>query len=170
MKKICSIMLVVVAVLLCACQDTVEVRNAAGGYTYKTSGQVTVSKSDTVMDVHLTPETGTMVLASNRNGGEATLSFNHSGGDTYDMVGTIDKDSIRLEPFDRLIDVEVAQDTLLFGNVTKRRETFEVKVTGDGKILSNGDVCLTLSYEGDALNEHYHLTGENIHVHAKKNK
>ena len=170
MKKICSIMLGMLAVVLSACQDTAEVRNAAGGYTYKTSGQVTVSKSDTVMDIHLAPETGTMVLASNLNGGEATLSFNHSGGDSYDMVATIDKDSIRLEPFDRLIDVEVAQDTLLTGGVIKRRRTFEIQVTGEGKIMSNGDVCLTLDYQGDALNDNYHLEGQNIHVHAKKNK
>ena len=38
MKKICSIMLGMLAVVLSACQDTAEVRNAAGGYTYKTSG------------------------------------------------------------------------------------------------------------------------------------
>ena len=170
MKKICSIFLCAAAVLLSACQDTAEVRSAAGGYTYKTSGVVTITKADTVMEVHLTPETGMMTLASNKNGKEATLSFNHNGGDSYDMVATIDKDSIYLMPGSRFIDVAVAQDTLLFGNVNKRRESFEIEVTGDGKVMSNGDVCLNLHYEGDALNDGYHLEGNEVHVHAKRVK
>ena len=169
MKRFMYLILGVSTLLLSACKDTADVRQAEGGYTYKTSGVVTINQAGETSEVHLTPETGTMVLTSNRNGSEATLSFNHSGGDTYDMQVRLENDSIFLDPLSRTIDVEVSTDTLAFGTVTHQREAFEVMVNGEGKLMSNGDVCLQLRYAGHALNENYTLTGKDIHVHCKRN-
>lgn len=169
MKKIIYLMLGACTMMLCACQDTADVRQAEGGYTYKTSGVVTIRQGSESGEVHLTPETGTMVLTSGKNGSEAVLSFNHSGGDNYDMHVRIEKDSIFADAMERTIDVEVSTDTLPLGTVTHRREAFGIRVNGDGKIMSNGDVCLSLNYTGRALNENYTLSGTDIHVHCKRN-
>ena len=169
MKKSIYLMMGVSIILLSACKDTAEVRQAEGGYTYKTSGVVRVQHGDTIDNVHLSPETGAMVLTSDKNGEYATLNFNHSGGDGYDMRVAIRKDSLYVDPMERTIDVEVAQDTLAFGTVLHQREAFKVRVNGDGKLMSNGDVCLTLTYTGSSLNDNYTLSGTDIHVHCKRN-
>ena len=169
MKKSIYLLMGACIILLSACKDTAEVRQAEGGYTYKTSGVVRVQHGDTIDNVHLAPETGTMVLASDKNGERATLNFNYSGGDGYDMHVSIRRDSLFLDPTERTIDVEVAQDTLAFGTVLHQREAFAIRVNGDGKLLSNGDVCLTLTYTGHSINGNYTLTGTNIHVHCKRN-
>ena len=169
MKKSIYLMMGACIILLSACKDTAEVRQAEGGYTYKTSGVVRVQHGDTIDNVHLAPETGTMVLASDKDGERATLNFNHSGGDGYDMHVSIRRDSLFLDPMQRTIDVEVAQDTLAFGTVLHQREAFQIKVNGDGKLLSNGDVCFTLTYTGHSINGNYTLSGTDIHVHCKRN-
>ena len=167
MKKTYMLFLSVLAVVLTACNQNQEVNALLGNYTYKVSGVVTV---DTVGDVHLTPETGTMSITHTNNEAEVILSFNHNGGDAYDIRAMVTKDSLYLRPMHRYIDVEVAQDTLLLGNVTKRLETFDVLVQGSGHQLSNGDVSFLLSYDGQALNDaNRKLTGKNIFLHSKRN-
>ena len=164
MKKI--YMFALSALLLTACTQNKEVTCLLGNYTYKVSGVVTI---DEVGDVHLMPETGTMTLTNTAEEGEIIMSFNHNGGDVYDILALVDSDGIYIEDMNRYIDVEVAQDTLLLGNIVKRQETFDVSVSGYGQRLSNGDISLTLSYEGQALNSDYTLEGDNIFVHCKRN-
>ena len=167
MKKIYVILCGVLALVLTACHQNEEVNNLLGNYTYKVSGVVTV---DTIGDVHLTPETGTMTITNTDKEDEVIMSFNHNGGDAYDIRVMVTKDSLYLRPTRRYIDVEVAQDTLLLGNVTRRLETFDVLVQGSGHMLSNGDVSFLLSYDGQALNDAKRtLDGKNIFLHSKRN-
>ena len=167
MKKIYVILCGVLALALTACHQNEEVNNLLGNYTYKVSGVVTV---DTTGDVHLTPETGTMTITNTDKEDEVIMSFNHNGGDAYDIRVMVTKDSLYLRPTRRYIDVEVAQDTLLLGNVTRRLETFDVLVQGSGHMLSNGDVSFSLSYDGQALNDTKRtLDGKNIFLHGKRN-
>ena len=169
MKKLIYFLLGACVVMLSACEDSCEVRQAEGGYTYKTSGVVRVQRGDTVSDIHLAPETGTMVLTSSKDGDKALLNFNYSGGDNYDMQVAIQNGEIAVNATKRVIDVAVAQDTLLSGIIVNRPETFSIHVNGEGKVLSNGDVCLTLTYSGHSLNDNYTLSGTDIHVHCKRN-
>lgn len=167
MKKTYVILLSVLAWMLTACQQNEEVNNLLGNYTYKVSGVVSV---DTIGDVHLAPETGTMTFTSTDKDDEVLMSFNHNGGDVYDIRAMVTKDSLYIRSTQRYIDVEVAQDTLLLGNVSKRRETFQIAVAGSGHMLSNGDVSFNLSYNGQAINDpSCLLSGKNIHLHCKRN-
>lgn len=171
MKKTFLLLAGVIAFVLTACQKSDEVSVLEGGYTYKLSGVVTVQQSDTILsEVHLTPESGTMVASHTANENEILLSFNQNSGDAYDMTAKVGQDSLFLRPIHRTIEVEVAQDTLLLGYVVKHRESFDIEVKGAGHRLTNGDVCLMLSYTGVAANDTTcRLTGENIHVHCKQN-
>ena len=167
MKKIVVIMCGVLALTLTACQQEEEVYNLIGNYTYKVSGVVTV---DTIGDFHLTPETGTMSITATDKDHEVIMSFNHSGGDAYDIRANVTKDSIYIHPMHRYIDVVVAHDTLMMGTVTHRHETFEIQVSGSGYMLNSGDVRFYLTYSGTALNDPDEtIEGENIFLHAKRN-
>ena len=111
-----------------------------------------------------------MTITNTDKEDEVIMSFNHNGGDAYDIRVMVTKDSLYLRPTRRYIDVEVAQDTLLLGNVTRRLETFDVLVQGSGHMLSNGDVSFSLSYDGQALNDAKRtLDGKNIFLHGKRN-
>lgn len=166
MKKTYVLLLSVLAWAFSACNQNDEVYRLVGNYTYKVSG---VAYVDTVGDVHLTPETGTMSISTAQDH-EVIMSFNHNGGDAYDIRANVTADSIYILPMHRYIDVEVAQDTLLLGNVLKHLETYDVEVTGAGHMLSNGDVSFSLNYTGKALNdEALKLDGKDIFLHCKRN-
>ena len=167
MKKTYVILLSVLALALTACNQKDEVNSLIGNYTYKVSGVVSV---DTVGDIHLTPETGTMSITSTDKDHEVIMSFNHNGGDAYDIRANVTTDSIYIHPMHRYIDVEVAQDTLALGTITHRHETFDVLVSGSGHMLSNGDVSFNLTYSGKAINNPAEqLNGKNIFLHSKRN-
>lgn len=169
MKKL--MFLGMIAAMLISCKSKDEVNVLVGNYTYKTSGVVTINNSPIVSgDVHLTPETGTMQLSDTNKENEVVLSFNQSLGDAYDIAAFVTSDSIYLRPMRRNIDVEVARDTLLSGNVIKHLETFDVEVSGSGHMLNNGDLCFMVSYKGVQRNDaKCVLNGTNIHVHCKRN-
>ena len=101
---------------------------------------------------------------------EVIMSFNHNGGDAYDIRANVTTDSIYIHPMHRYIDVEVAQDTLVLGTITRKHETFDVLVSGSGHMLSNGDVSFNLTYSGKALNNPDEpINGKNIFLHGKRN-
>lgn len=167
MKKSYLILFSALAMVLSACQPKDEVNSLIGNYTYKVSGVVTV---DTIGDVHLTPETGTMSITTTDRDHEVIMSFNHNGGDAYDIHANVTTDSLYIRPMHRYLDVEVAQDTLALGTVTRRRETYDVQVSGSGHMLSNGDVSFVLTYAGKAINDpNSVISGKNIFLHAKRN-
>ena len=167
MKKRYVLFLVMFAWCLTACNQDPEVNSLVGNYTYKVSGVVSV---DSVGEIHLTPETGTMTLTATDKEREVIMSFNHNGGDVYDIRANVTSDSLYLRPMHRYVDVEVAQDTLVLGNVTHRRETYDVQVSGSGHMLSNGDVSFALTYAGHAINNPGStLSGKNIFLHCKRN-
>ena len=167
MKKTYVILLSVLAFMLSACNQKDEVYSLIGNYTYKVSGVVTV---DTIGDTHLSPETGTLSITSTNRDHEVIMSFNHNGGDAYEIRANVTTDSIYILPMHRYIDVEVAQDTLAFGAVTHQLETYDVQVSGSGHMLSNGDVSFNLTYSGKAINDtNNELNGKNIFLHCKRN-
>ena len=167
MKKTYVILSCVLALALTACTQNEEVYSLVGNYTYKVSGVVTV---DAVGDTHLTPETGTMSITTTDKDHEVIMSFNHNGGDAYDIRANVTKDSIYIHPTHRYIEVEVAQDTLAFGTITHRNETYDVQVSGSGHMLSNGNVSFNLTYAGKALNDpNDKINGTNIFLHGTRN-
>ena len=167
MKKIYLILLSVLALGLSACNQKDPVNSLSGNYTYKVSGVVNV---DSVGDIHLSPETGTMSITSTEKNEEVIMCFNHNGGDAYDIRANVTTDSLYILPMHRYIDVEVAQDTLALGTITRRRETFDVQVAGSGHMLTNGDVSFNISYTGTSLSDpNTHLSGKGIFLHCKRN-
>ncbi|MBR0296836.1 MAG: hypothetical protein IJQ95_05550 [Paludibacteraceae bacterium] len=171
MKKAYLIIASVLALGLTSCSQNEEVNSLVGNYTYKVSGVVTIEHSDTLVgDVHLTPETGTMTLTGTGKEKEVVMSFNQTSGDVYDVTAVVTGDSLYVRPTHRNIEVEVARDTLVLGTVIKRQEIFDVEVQGSGYMLSNGDVCLMLTYDGEERNDpKYKLSGKNIHLHCVRN-
>lgn len=166
MKKIHVILMSMLAVMLTSCSQDKEVKDLLGDYTYKVSGVVRVSD---VGDVHLTPETGTMSITSAAQDKEVILSFNHSGGDVYDIRASVTADSIYLRSMHRYIEIDVEKDSTIFGGV-RQHETYDVTVSGSGHMLSNGDVSFTLNYSGKELNDPSRtLKGQNIFLHCVRN-
>lgn len=164
-------LLCLATLLLTSCKSKDEVYNLVGNYTFKTSGVVSLQNAGSVVgDVHLTPETGTMTITSTDKDNEVKLSFNQNNGDVFDISALVTSDSLYIRSMHRNIDVSVAQDTLLSGNVIHHRETFDVEIKGAGNLLSNGDVCLMLTYSGVQRNDpSCVLSGTNIHTHCKRN-
>ena len=157
--------------LMSACQSNDPVSVLEGGYTYKVSGVVSIIYPDTIIDVHLTPETGTMVLTRSNEENEVTMNFNQNSGDVFDISATVSNDSLFLNTAGRYLDVKVATDTVLLGAaVLEHNEIFNVTVNGEGTRLNNDDLCLYLTYTGTARNDAgIRISGYNIHMHCKRN-
>ncbi|MBR1877702.1 MAG: hypothetical protein IJ814_01725 [Paludibacteraceae bacterium] len=126
-----KMMVALLVMLACmACRNQVE--QAAGTYSYKISGRVTVLG----VEQALTDEIGTMEILPNTTN-SAVVTFNALRGPAYYTTAKINGKQIVLNPFER----EVTQSAVEYG----------VTVSGDGTVYDQ-TILITLRYSGTSLN------------------
>lgn len=181
-------LLAALCLVLASCEDTADVRNAKGGYRFKTTGKVTLSVPDesnpkaTVSTiVNLTNETGSFELVSLKDGDKVLLTFDPLNGDVSHTEGVLSGSDLTFNAFTRTLEVPVdtevkdtitipiiGGDTVYTYTVTKT-EVFDITVSGTGKVYTN-NIIFSLVYEGKSqTNEQHTIKGTDIEMLCKKN-
>lgn len=154
--------LVAAVVLLASCQDNSAVREARGGYSYKTSGTVFVGTER----VALSPESGQMEIVPLHDDTEVLLTMNAMGSDSYTTTATIDRDGhITLKPFRRAIEIRFDTTRLL---TWPERELFDITVEGSGTCYDDV-VVLELNYDGRSNESGHLLSNDHVTMIGKRN-
>lgn len=178
-------------VLLTSCSDTAEIRDAKGGYRFKTTGKVTLQVPDrknhkaTVSTVvNLANESGSFELVSLKDGDKVLLTFDQLNGDVCHTNGILSGDELTFEAFNRTLNLPIVteySDTIhihpLIGTVrdsiityTKtRNEMFDITVTGNAKTYEN-NIIFNLTYKGESQEDKQRtIEGNDIQMLCKKN-
>ncbi len=187
--------LAAICLVMASCADTADVRDAKGGYRFKTTGKVTLQMPDesnpkaTVSQVvNLTNETGSFELVSLKDNDKVLLTFDQLNGDVYHTKGTLSGDELSFDAFTRTLDLPITteySDTLhipyldLLGQnkfrdsiitYTKTEtEVFDITVTGNAKTYEN-NIIFSLNYKGQSQEDKQRtVEGADIQMLCKKN-
>ncbi len=185
------VLLATLCLVLASCEDTADVRDAKGGYRFKTTGKVTLSTPDEANPkatistiINLTNETGSFELVSLKDGDKVLLTFDQLNGDVCHTEGALSGKDLSFSPFTRTLELPIDteyKDTIripIIGNLTRdsiytytvtKTETFDVTVSGTGKVYTN-NIIFSLTYEGKSqTNEQHSIKGTDIEMLCKKN-
>ena len=109
--------LAAMCLVMASCADTADVRDAKGGYRFKTTGKVTLEMPDesnpkaTVSQiVNLTNETGSFELVSLKDNDKVLLTFDQLNGDVYHTKGTLSGDELTFDAFTRTLDLPITTE------------------------------------------------------------
>lgn len=150
---------------LSACENEPGMKMATGDYSYRLAGAARVYFVDSGDDawVTLMPETGTMTVVRTKEQDRCNATLYADNGNTYELPLYFAHDTV-------WIDQPVYRDILV--KVNDRDELFNVRITGEGQVLKNGDLNLHLGYSGRSRNtgHNWTLTANpvNLHLNAKK--
>lgn len=185
------VLLAALCLLMASCDDSAEVRDAKGGYRFKTTGKVTLytpdesnPKATLSTVINLTNETGSFELVSLKDGDKVLLTFDQLNGDVCHTEGTLSGKDLSFNPFTRTLEVPVDteyKDTIripIIGDLTKdsiytytvtKTEVFDITVSGTGKTYEN-NIIFSLNYKGESQTDKQHtIEGTGIEMLCKKN-
>lgn len=125
----------------------------AGDYSFKTSGEISITATTQIddnnvtipasLDVTLSNNIGQMnISVSDKKNDEVIVVINYMDDDVIVTTGTCDGDRIVLEPFQH--DVLPVSVSSLFTN------DYSIKVGGEGRIYDGNMIVLDMSYSGKA--------------------
>jgi len=163
------------ALMLASCSDSTEVRDAKGGYHYKTSGQVSITDNGKTTQQQLDQETGLMEVISLHSGDSLLLTFSQTGGEVYETKGIADGKTVRFDPLHRTITLRTTTENTISTNLvdslgtytTVQHETFDLSVSGYAEVYDN-TLIFHYTYDGQAESGKT-LHGEDITMLAKRN-
>ena len=148
-----------------SCSNEPGIKTAVGEYTYNIAGTAQIYFADRDQDttVMLAPEAGTMTVVRSKESNKCNATLYAEDGNTYEMVFYFTHDTLWIdEPVFRDITVKV----------NDQDEIFNIRMSGEGQILNNGDLNLRLGYNGRSRNtDHlWTLTANpvSLHLNAKK--
>ncbi|GEM_PF-997601 len=187
--------LAAICLVMASCADTADVRDAKGGYRFKTTGKVTLQMPDesnpkaTVSQVvNLTNETGSFELVSLKDNEKVLLTFDQLNGDVYHTKGTLSGDELSFDTFTRTLDLPITteysdtlhipyldilgqnkfRDSIITYTKTKT-EVFDITVTGNAKTYEN-NIIFSLNYKGESQEDRRRtVEGTDIQMLCKKN-
>lgn len=148
-----------------SCSNEPGMKTAIGDYTYRIAGSAHIYFADRDRDttVMLFPESGTMTIARGKEKDRCNATLYADDGNTYEMVFYFTHDTV-------WIDEPVFRDILV--KVNGADELFNIRMTGEGQVLNNGDLNMRLGYSGRSRNtDHpWTLTANpvSVHLNAKK--
>lgn len=164
--KLCFWILVVFVLgAIGSCRNEPGMKTAVGEYTYRIAGtaQIYFAERDRDTTVMLTPEAGTMTVVRSKEPDKCNATLYAEDGNTYEMVLYFTHDTV-------WIDEPVFRDIAV--KVNGADELFNIRMSGEGQVLNNGDMNLRLGYSGRSRNtDHpWTLTANpvSVHLNAKK--
>lgn len=187
--------LAAICLVMASCSDTADVRDAKGGYRFKTTGKVTLQMPDTnnpkatiSQVVNMNNESGTFELVSLKDNDKVLLTFDQLNGDVYHTKGTLSGDDLTFESFTRTLDLPITtekydtihlpykgplgqslvRDSII--TITKTKiEVFDITVTGSAKTYEN-NIIFSLNYKGQSQEDKQRtIEGTDIQMLCKKN-
>lgn len=187
--------LAALCLVMASCADTADVRDAKGGYRFKTTGKVTLQMPDennpkaTVSQiVNLANETGSFELVSLKDNDKVLLTFDQLNGNVYHTKGTLSGDELNFDQFTRTLDLSITTDyadTLhipyldileqskfrdsIITYTKTRTEMFDITVSGYAKTYEN-NIIFSLNYKGQSQEDKQRtIEGTDIQMLCKKN-
>jgi hypothetical protein len=148
-----------------SCRNEPGMKTAICEYTYRIAGTAQIYFADRDRDtaVMLTPESGTMTVVRSKEPDKCNVTLYADDGNTYEMVLFFTHDTA-------WIDEPVYRDIAV--KVNDQDELFNIRMSGEGQVLNNGDLNLRLGYSGRSRNtDHpWTLTANpvSVHLNAKK--
>lgn len=180
MKKNKMIIAAAMTLMLAGCSETAEVRDAKGGYHYKTSGQVTITDKGKTTTEQLNQESGLLEVVSLHDDDNVLITFSQTGGDVYNTQGSISGNDLRLEPFHRSLSIRTTTENNIgiddhlglldsIGTYPSiQTEVFDITVSGRAEIYDN-TLIFYYQYDGTSLSTDKTIHGTDIQMLAKKN-
>lgn len=148
-----------------SCSKEPGLNTATGEYSYRISGTARIYFADRGADttVVLTPEQGTMTVVRSKEADKAVATLFADDGTTYELPLYFTHDTI-------WIDEPVFRDITV--SMSDRNELFHIRITGEGQVMSSGDLALHLGYSGRSRNtsHDWSLTANPVSVHFNAKK
>lgn len=180
MKKNKLMIAAALTMMLAGCTETAEVRDAKGGYHYKTSGQVEITDSGKTHIEQLSQESGLLEVVSLHDDDNVLITFSQTGGEVYNTKGSINGNNLRIDPFRRTLSIRTTTDNNIgiddhlglldsIGTYpTVQTELFDITVSGRAEVYDN-TLIFYYQYDGRSQSTGKTLRGTDIQMLAKKN-
>ena len=164
--KLCFWVIVVFILgALGSCSNEPGLKTAIGDYSYRLSGSTLIYFGDRDRDttVMLIPESGSMTVVRGKEPNKCNATLYADDGNTYEMVLYFTHDTV-------WIDEPIYRDLVV--KVNDQDELFNIRMSGEGQILNNGDLNLRLGYSGRSRNTSHPwtLTANPVSVHLNAQK
>ena len=165
MKKILIICTLATAMLLCCVSCQRGTRSLLGDYSYKISGEVTISSDDGEVTHLMVNKRGQMnILRDHISDGHVTITLNESTGGAYYCSALVKGDSLIVEPHSFSTNI-ITGDNI---NPLQENSSLVFSIVASGKGIHNGDILL-IEEQWSGTQGAQRLEGSKMLLLAEKN-
>ena len=165
MKKILIICTLATAMLLCCVSCQRGTRSLLGDYSYKISGEVTITSDDGEVTHLMVNKRGQMnILRDHISDGHVTITLNESTGGAYDCSALVKGDSLSVEPHSFSTNI-ITGDNI---NPLQENSSLVFSIVASGKGMHNGDILL-IEEQWSGTQGAQRLEGSKMLLLAEKN-
>ncbi|MBR4264220.1 MAG: hypothetical protein IKQ48_06560 [Paludibacteraceae bacterium] len=165
LAKAAMMLTMAVGLALSACSNEPGLKTAVGDYDYRIAGTARIYFADSNEErfVTLTPESGTMTVTRSKESDKCNATLYADNGNTYEMVLFFTHDTV-------WIDNPIFRDIIV--KIDDKDELFNIRISGEGQVLNNGDLNMRLGYSGRSRNTDHNwtLTANPVSVHLNARK
>ena len=165
LAKAAMMLTMAVGLALSACSNEPGLKTAVGDYDYRIAGTARIYFADSNEEsfVTLTPESGTMTVTRSKESDKCNVTLYADDGNTYEMVLFFTHDTV-------WIDNPIFRDIIV--KIDDKDELFNIRISGEGQVLNNGDLNMQLGYSGRSRNSDHNwtLTANPVSVHLNARK
>ena len=166
MKKILIICTLATAMLLCCVSCQRGTRSLLGDYSYKISGEVTITSDDGEVTHLMVNKRGQMnILRDHISDGHVTITLNESTGGAYYYSALVKGDSLIVEPHSFSTNI-LTSDNI---NPLQENSSLVFSIVASGKGIHNGDILL-IEEQWSGTQGAQRLEGSKMLLLAEKNK
>ncbi|MBO7648423.1 MAG: hypothetical protein J6S48_03580 [Bacteroidales bacterium] len=169
MKKILIICTLATAMLLCCVSCQRGARSILGDYSYKISGEVTITTENGEVTHLMVNKRGQMnILRDYISDGRVTITLNESTGGAYYCSALVKGDSLFVDPHSFSTNIITGESI----NPWEEDHSFVFSITASGKGIHNGDIILIEErWSGtQSSNDAERLEGGKMLLLAEKNE
>lgn len=166
MKKILIICTLATAMLLCCVSCQRGTRSLLGDYSYKISGEVTITSDDGEVTHLMVNKRGQMnILRDYISDGHVTITLNESTGGAYYCSALVKGDSLIVEPHSFSTNI-ITGDNI---NPLQENSSLVFSIVASGKGIHNGDILL-IEEQWSGTQGAQRLEGSKMLLLAEKNE
>ncbi|MBO4503972.1 MAG: hypothetical protein J5730_04065 [Bacteroidales bacterium] len=169
MKKILIICTLATAMLLCNLSCQRGVRSLLGDYSYKISGEVTLTNEDGEVTHLMVNKRGQMnILRDRLSEGRVTITLNESTGGAYYCSALVKGDSLIVDQYTFSTNI-LTSDNI---NPLQENSSLVFSIIASGKGIHNGDIIMIEEqWSGmQSSNDAQRLEGRKMLLLAEKNE
>jgi len=168
MKKNLFICIIALVFILGGTSCQREVRSITGDYSYKLSGEVTVTNNDGEISYLMVNKRGQMNILRDKSASDrVTITMNESAGGAYSFTATIKGDSLLLDPYQFSTNILTGDNVSPFQDGTTL--VFRIDVAGRG-VRNDNIILIEENWSGQQSSGNSRLEGNKMVLLAEKNE